>query len=142
MVTVGRRWYLAAFDLRRDDWRTFRLDRLGQAQLAGVRFTPRAIPEGDAAAFVAKALSSIPRNVEATVAVDASYDEIEATLRWVDHTPLETEQNSCVIRVRTDALEWLVMAIVRVALIAPTAVVEPEAVAAEVRSLGMRLVET
>lgn len=27
LVATGRRWYLLAFDLDRDDWRTFRLDR-------------------------------------------------------------------------------------------------------------------
>ena len=28
LVSTGRRWYLVAWDVRRDDWRTFRLDRL------------------------------------------------------------------------------------------------------------------
>ena len=53
LVTAGRRWYLVAWDQRRHDWRTFRLDRLRVARLAGRRFTPREIPEGDAASFVA-----------------------------------------------------------------------------------------
>ena len=49
LVTAGRRWYLVAWDQRRHDWRTFRLDRLSNARLAGRRFTPREIPGGDAA---------------------------------------------------------------------------------------------
>ena len=28
VVATGRRWYLMAYDLERDDWRTFRLDRI------------------------------------------------------------------------------------------------------------------
>ncbi len=32
LVHTGRRWYLVAFDLDRDDWRTFRLDRVSQSQ--------------------------------------------------------------------------------------------------------------
>ena len=28
LVNLGRRWYLVAWDRRRDDWRTFRVDRL------------------------------------------------------------------------------------------------------------------
>ena len=28
MVHSGYRWYLLAFDLDRDDWRTFRVDRI------------------------------------------------------------------------------------------------------------------
>ena len=39
LVSTGRRWYLVAWDVRRDDWRTFRLDRLERARLAGVRCT-------------------------------------------------------------------------------------------------------
>ena len=31
LVSTGRRWYLVAWDVRRDDWRTFRLDRLERA---------------------------------------------------------------------------------------------------------------
>lgn len=29
LVSAGQRWYLLAFDLDRDDWRTFRVDRIG-----------------------------------------------------------------------------------------------------------------
>src|SRR5262249_12654316 len=30
LVNLGRRWYLVAWDRRRDDWRTFRVDRLAR----------------------------------------------------------------------------------------------------------------
>ena len=33
LVNLGRRWYLVAWDRRRDDWRTFRIDRLSTAGL-------------------------------------------------------------------------------------------------------------
>ncbi|MFN8074705.1 MAG: WYL domain-containing protein [Kineosporiaceae bacterium] len=36
LVTTGRRWYLMGWDVDRDDWRTFRLDRV-----AGVEATSR-----------------------------------------------------------------------------------------------------
>ena len=42
LVTADRRWYLVAWDLRRTDWRTFRLDRLRDTRLAGRRFVPDA----------------------------------------------------------------------------------------------------
>jgi predicted DNA-binding transcriptional regulator YafY len=53
LVTWGRRWYLLAYDLGRDDWRTFRVDRIRPRTPTGPRFPPRAIPGDDAAAFVA-----------------------------------------------------------------------------------------
>lgn len=52
VVTRGR-WYLVAWDLDADDWRTFRLDRLTPRIPTGPRFVPREIPGGDVAAYVA-----------------------------------------------------------------------------------------
>ena len=52
LLSAGHLWYLIAWDLRRTDWRAFRLDRLSDARLAGGRFSPRQIPGGDAAAFL------------------------------------------------------------------------------------------
>ena len=54
LVNHGRRWYLLAWDRRREDWRTFRLDRLARPAATGVRFTQRALPAKDAAAYVAR----------------------------------------------------------------------------------------
>ncbi|MEU2682475.1 WYL domain-containing protein [Streptomyces hygroscopicus] len=53
LVTWGGRWYLIAWDLDRDDWRTFRVDRITPRTPTGPRFTPREVPGGDVAAFVA-----------------------------------------------------------------------------------------
>ncbi|WP_227983402.1 helix-turn-helix transcriptional regulator [Nocardia spumae] len=53
LVIRGGRWYLVAWDLDREDWRTFRADRLVPRIPTGPRFTPREIPGGEVAAFVA-----------------------------------------------------------------------------------------
>ncbi|WP_031160397.1 helix-turn-helix transcriptional regulator [Streptosporangium roseum] len=53
LVTRGGRWYLLAWDLDREDWRTFRADRITPRTPAGPRFTPRELPGGEVAAFVA-----------------------------------------------------------------------------------------
>lgn len=53
LVTWGGRWYLVAWDLDRDDWRTFRADRISPRTPTGPRFRPRELPGGDVAAFVA-----------------------------------------------------------------------------------------
>ncbi|MFE2596437.1 helix-turn-helix transcriptional regulator [Streptomyces sp. NPDC059396] len=52
LVTWGGRWYLVAWDLDREDWRTFRADRIVPRVPTGPRFTPRELPGGDVAAFV------------------------------------------------------------------------------------------
>ncbi|WP_078850735.1 helix-turn-helix transcriptional regulator [Streptomyces sp. NRRL S-15] len=53
LVTYAGRWYLVAWDLDRDDWRTFRADRITPRVPTGPRFSPREVPGGDVAAFVA-----------------------------------------------------------------------------------------
>ncbi|WP_188196864.1 helix-turn-helix transcriptional regulator [Nonomuraea sp. SYSU D8015] len=52
LVTWGGRWYLIAWDLDREDWRTFRADRITPRIPTGPRFTPRELPGGEVAAFV------------------------------------------------------------------------------------------
>ncbi|MEU7892261.1 WYL domain-containing protein [Nonomuraea sp. NPDC049152] len=52
LVTRGGRWYLVAWDLDREDWRTFRADRITPRTPTGPRFTPRELPGGAVAAFV------------------------------------------------------------------------------------------
>ncbi|MFC5819313.1 helix-turn-helix transcriptional regulator [Nonomuraea harbinensis] len=53
LVTWGGRWYLVAWDLDRDDWRTFRVDRISPRTPNGPHFAAREVPGGDVAAFVA-----------------------------------------------------------------------------------------
>ncbi|SEH01110.1 Predicted DNA-binding transcriptional regulator YafY, contains an HTH and WYL domains [Nonomuraea solani] len=53
LVTWGGRWYLVAWDLDREDWRTFRADRITPRTPTGPRFTPRELPGGTVTAYVA-----------------------------------------------------------------------------------------
>ena len=52
IVTAQGRWYLVAWDLERDEWRIFRVDRISPRTPTGPRFTPRTIPGGDVANYV------------------------------------------------------------------------------------------
>jgi predicted DNA-binding transcriptional regulator YafY len=52
VVHSGYRWYLAAYDLDRDDWRTFRIDRIRGRVRTGERGRRRTVPGGDPAAYV------------------------------------------------------------------------------------------
>ena len=50
-VSDGR-WYLVAWDLDREDWRIYRVDRVHPRIPHGARFVPRTVPGGDVDAFV------------------------------------------------------------------------------------------
>lgn len=52
LVLSHGRWYLVGWDLDRDDWRLYRVDRVGPRPPHGPRFTPRTVPGGDVDAFV------------------------------------------------------------------------------------------
>ena len=52
LVSRGARWYLVGFDLDRDDWRVFRVDRMTLRTPNGPRFAAREVPGGDVGAFV------------------------------------------------------------------------------------------
>lgn len=55
LVATDQRWYLVAYDLDRDDWRTFRVDRASDVAVTGHTFVPR--PLEDPARLVAEAIS-------------------------------------------------------------------------------------
>lgn len=139
LLSAGRLWYLIAWDLRRTDWRTFRLDKLSEVQLTGGRFAPRDIPGGYAAAHLAASVASIPRATETLVAVRAPYDRVAGALSWIEHTPVDTEADSCTIRLRANQLDSLVMAAARLALDAPVRIIEPSGVADGIDALIGRL---
>jgi predicted DNA-binding transcriptional regulator YafY len=107
LVSVGRRWYLAAFDVRRADWRIFRVDRLADPQLAGVRFARRPMPGGDAAAYVARSLGSLPLPHTATVVVHGPVDEVGAVLGWTDSRVEPIGEARTLAHLRADTVDLL-----------------------------------
>ncbi|WP_149194993.1 helix-turn-helix transcriptional regulator [Luteimonas suaedae] len=71
LVCTGARWYLVGWDLQRQDWRTFRVDRIEARIATGQRFVPRQIPGGDLAAYVSRTVSSNPYPVRARIVLHA-----------------------------------------------------------------------
>jgi predicted DNA-binding transcriptional regulator YafY len=110
LVNTGRRWYLVAWDRDRDDWRTFRLDRVTRPASAGVRFTPRTLPTKDAAEYVARSLRSMPSRYEARVTVHASAEEL-GRRRWLAGDVESLGDDRCLYVTSDDNLDWLAMRI-------------------------------
>lgn len=52
LINSQGRWYLLAFDLDREDWRLFSVDRVRPRIPSGPRFSPRPVPGGDLREFV------------------------------------------------------------------------------------------
>jgi predicted DNA-binding transcriptional regulator YafY len=52
LVVRAGRWYLVGWSPEREDWRTYRADRMTLRIPNGPRFTPRQVPGGDVSAFL------------------------------------------------------------------------------------------
>ncbi|BBG00888.1 MULTISPECIES: helix-turn-helix transcriptional regulator [Pseudonocardia] len=76
LVRTAHRWYLAAWDLDRDDWRVFRADRITDVAVTGPAGPPRR--EVDATALVEAAITSTPYEVYADVELHRPVDEVRA----------------------------------------------------------------
>ena len=137
LVNLGRRWYLVAWDRRREDWRTFRVDRLGRPAATGARFTARELPAKDASAYVERRISSAPSRFEARVTVHAPAAEIASRLPsyWGRFEPIDA--HSCEYRAGDDALGWLAMRITMLGV--DFEVHEPPELIEHLRELARRL---
>ena len=69
IVSAGRRWYVVARDVDRDDWRTLRLDRISEACATGHRFVRSDPP--DPVELVRRAITVAPYRYQAVVELDA-----------------------------------------------------------------------
>ncbi|MFE9749764.1 helix-turn-helix transcriptional regulator [Saccharothrix saharensis] len=78
LAHTGRRWYLVAWDVDKDDWRTFRVDRIEEEPTPGARFTPREPPAQDLASYVSRQLSVAPYQYQARLIMHAPYDVVAA----------------------------------------------------------------
>jgi predicted DNA-binding transcriptional regulator YafY len=108
LVSLGRRWYLVAWDLDRADWRSFRVDRLTGPALTGARFRPREIPGGDAVAWVRDRLAVNPQRYAVSVLVQAAAERVRSVVgHW--GTVEQVTGETCRLRMSVDDLSWPVM---------------------------------
>ena len=128
LVSLGRRWYLVAYDRDRQDWRSFRLDRIMQPELSGQRFRPRDLPAADALSFVQSGIRQMPQRYAVRVRVEAAAEVVQRAVgQWGQ---VEADGDGCVLAMNVDSLEWPVMVLAQVG--APFSDVEPPELRAEI----------
>ncbi|MET7600403.1 helix-turn-helix transcriptional regulator [Streptomyces sp. NPDC004082] len=109
LVCSERRWYLFAWDVDRDDWRTFRVDRITPRPPHGPRFTPRTPPAGDLAAHVARGVSTRAYATHAVVRLLVPLQEAQERVSPSAGT-LEAEgEDSCLLRTGAAGIELMVV---------------------------------
>lgn len=78
LVNWGALWYLLAWDLDRDDWRIFRVDRMTARPPTGVTFRPRANPDRDVVEYVTRRITTAGAVCHARVLVHAPATTVAA----------------------------------------------------------------
>ena len=104
MVSMGRRWYVVAYDRDRQDWRSFRVDRISEPRTSGHTFRPRELPAPDALSFVQAGIRRIPQRYAVRVVFEADPQEVAAFAgRWATVTGTK---GSAVLEMNVDTLDW------------------------------------
>jgi predicted DNA-binding transcriptional regulator YafY len=111
LANLGRRWYLVAWDRGREDWRSFRVDRISRPATTGLRFEPRELPAKDAAAYVTHSISATPTRYEARLTLRAPAEAVRRRVgaQWGRLEPID--EHSCELRTGDDDLDWLALRI-------------------------------
>jgi predicted DNA-binding transcriptional regulator YafY len=110
LVHTPRRWYLLAWDLGREDWRTFRVDRIdGPLGPPGPRFTPRQPPADDVAAYVSQSIASAPYRHQARILVRAPAAEVARRTSPAAGRLEAVDEHSCVLHTGSDSLDELAL---------------------------------
>ncbi|MER6996908.1 YafY family protein [Streptomyces sp. NPDC000410] len=141
LVSTGRRWYLVAYDIGREDWRTFRVDRVSEPFPTGARFAPRELPTGgNAAEFLSQRMRT-HRNLPELpldVSFEAPVEFVASRLPGYLGAPEPTGPDSCRLRTLAhDSLEWIA---VRLALVdCEFTVHSPQPLTDYLTDLGARL---
>lgn len=134
--TGNQRWYLVAWDVDREDWRTFRVDRIGPRPTIGPRFIPRQLPE-DVETYVSRSISDAPYSHRARLRLRGSAAALaERIPPWCG--VLEAEDNDhCILSVGAGSLEALVCQMILTG--AEFELLEPPGLVPHVRAISERL---
>ena len=136
VVHAEGRWYLVAWDTDRDDWRTFRVDRIRSEVVAGHRVAPRELSDDEIAVLLSRGVPPAARRYMARVTVLAPAAAIAERIGpWVG-TLEPIDGSTCVLETGADDLDILA---VHLGLLNVDFVVsEPPELVAHLHALGER----
>ncbi len=136
LVSLGRRWYLVGFDLDRDDWRTYRVDRVRDLAVPGHRNASRPTP--DAGALVAEGVAVRVFDTRARIKVMAPAQEVAHHIGPTVGVIEPGDETSCMVTIGGDP-DWIARFLISLEL--SFEVIEPREVNDELRALAERMID-
>lgn len=107
LVNWGRRWYLVAYDVGREDWRTYRVDRIEPRIPTGPRFIPRELPDPDLARYVSRGVGKATWRYRATIVVQAPASVVAERLPAMVGPVVAIDEATCQVQTGSDSAEML-----------------------------------
>lgn len=101
------RWYLLAWDLQRDDWRVFRLDRITDVVRVGGLFEARPLPTESALDYLREGFNRGKERVRLQVSAPAS--AVVEALKFQDADIRPISDHSTEVSLSVDTWQWLVL---------------------------------
>jgi predicted DNA-binding transcriptional regulator YafY len=101
------RWYLLAWDLDREDWRVFRLDRMTDLLRTGTPYEPRPLPAESASDYLRQGLNRHKQTV--SLVVDAPAADVMDALRYQDAEIQSVDDHRTNVTLALDSWQWLVL---------------------------------
>jgi predicted DNA-binding transcriptional regulator YafY len=136
LVPTGRRWYLLAWDTGREDWRTFRVDRIDPTPSNAGRYTQREPPATDVAAYVARGISAARDTHQARVLLHAPLATVAPRVPPATGTLQSVDEHTCLLHTSAD---WLGGLAIYIALIGVDfKVLDPPELITEISYLAQR----
>ena len=139
LVHTAHRWYLVAWDVERDDWRTYRVDRLRPRIPTGPRFTPGPPPDEDLVRYLSRGVSTAPYRYQARIVLHVpaavAADRVPSTVGVIE----AVDGNTCVLHTGSNSLDEITVYVGLFDI--PFHVVEPPELVIRVRELARRLTE-
>ncbi len=95
LAPADRHWYLLCWDVEREDWRTFRVDRVGEIEHTRVLFEPRPLTPAQVEEFILVARSWVRTAVETDVVMDLPLEVMrEAFGQWGQGATAEGDERT------------------------------------------------
>ena len=106
LVHLSRRWYLVGFDRQRDDWRSFRVDRMSDVVDTGMRFEPRPAPP-DPVAFVSEGMAVSAYRFQARVTLFVPHEHAMRLIPRTVGVLQPAGKTRTTLRLGADDLDWI-----------------------------------